>query len=345
MGSSVWPPEKRARGGSATRKYRLSIPISVLCFVISSFIVYDLLFPQYLVPIVGLLFSSSVAQHCETTTLESAAPASGTEAALQSFSYCGGTLEVSAYIANLDYDKLVTLYYTNRQNVSTPLSAVSLGYNSSITNTNFELWGASTPIYIDGITELLNLTFEATDLDQTYVQQLHIPVFASGSAAPSTASPLLPYATPSGLAQDISTWLQADAGSEATIALTRMLININPNVTGAVNGTVVAAQSGPSFADMDPDYEYHWVRDSSLTMDVVKSLYAAATNADVASAYETILFEYAVRRAMEQTDPGLQTGLGEPKFFLNSTIFTGPWGRPVRFDGANLLPGQLLTHS
>ena len=27
-------------------------------------------------------------------------------------------------------------------------------------------------------------------------------------------------------------------------------------------------------------------------------------------------------------DPNLQTGLGEPKFYLNNTIFSGPWGRP-----------------
>lgn len=46
------------------------------------------------------------------------------------------------------------------------------------------------------------------------------------------------------------------------------------------------------------------------------------------TSYERILFNYAGARATEQIDPGLQTGLGEPKFYLNNTIFTGPWGRP-----------------
>ena len=63
-------------------------------------------------------------------------------------------------------------------------------------------------------------------------------------------------------------------------------------------------------------------------MDVAQKLYSAATDKTAKAAYETLLFEYAAARATEQTDPNLQTGLGEPKFFLNNTIFSGPWGRP-----------------
>ena len=81
----------------------------------------------------------------------------------------------------------------------------------------------------------------------------------------------------------------------------------------------MAARSGPSYQQTDPDYEYNWVRDASLTMDVVQSLYSAATNVGAKTAYQDILFEYASARATEQNDPGLQTGLGEPKFYLNST--------------------------
>ncbi len=121
---------------------------------------------------------------------------------------------------------------------------------------------------------------------------------------------------------------------------------------------MVAARSGPSYPQKIPDYEYNWVRDESLTMNVVETLYAAATNKKAKAQYEKILFQYATARATEQTDPNLQTGLGEPKFYLNNTvrtprtttmprvsrhsscfsdarsvtdlhqIFTGPWGRP-----------------
>lgn len=228
--------------------------------------------------------------------------------------YCGGTLNVTVYIANLDYDKVVDLYYTNRQGESTPLSVVSLGYESSIgTNGLWELWGASTPVYIDGITELLNLTYAATDIGQTYYQVLNIPVNATGAPPPSPAAPPKPYASPTGFGDDITQWLAVDLGSESETALTRMFMNINPDVEGDVPGTVVAAQSGPTYPQTDPNYEYNWVRDSSLTMDVVQTLYSAATKTKAKAFYENILFEYATARATEQNDPNLLTGLGEPK--------------------------------
>ncbi|GAB7355611.1 hypothetical protein MBLNU459_g6337t2 [Dothideomycetes sp. NU459] len=252
----------------------------------------------------------------------------GTEVALSQYSYCGGSLNVTAYIANLDYDKIVTLYYTNRQNVSTPLAALSLGYLSTISGTNYELWGADVPVYVDGVTELLNLTYQATDIGETYVEQLDLTVVPSGAAPPGVAAAPVPYATPSGLSNDITHWLQAKNGSESAISKTAMFANINPDIEGAVTGTVVAARSGPSYPQTDPDYEYDWVRDSSLTMDVVQSLYNASSNKKATAFYEQILFEYAAGRATEQNDPGLQTGLGEPKFYLNNTIFRGPWGRP-----------------
>ena len=97
----------------------------------------------------------------------------------------------------------------------------------------------------------------------------------------------------------------------------------NINVSGAALGTVIAAQSYAA-----PNYAYHWVRDASLTMDVVNDLYAAATKDSAKAAYEAILFEYAHASVVEQLDPTAITGLGEPKFNLDNTAFTGPWGRP-----------------
>lgn len=63
-------------------------------------------------------------------------------------------------------------------------------------------------------------------------------------------------------------------------------------------------------------------------MDVVASLYAAAPAGPVKDGYSALLLRYAGARAGEQNDPNLQTGLGEPKFNLDNSIFTGPWGRP-----------------
>ena len=62
-------------------------------------------------------------------------------------------------------------------------------------------------------------------------------------------------------------------------------------------------------------------------MDVVQSVYAAATVTRQKLAYEHLLFRYAAARGIEQSSPDLQTGLGEPKFNLDNSVFTGPWGR------------------
>lgn len=231
---------------------------------------------------------------------------------------------------NLAFNKVVNLYYTNRQDESNPLTVVALAYEYDVDNTDggWEMWNAKDALYVDGITKFLNLTYEDSDNGQTYVQQLNRPVHASGRPEPSLPSPPAPYATPSGFSDDITKYLAVSDGSEAPVAHQRMFLNVNPAVNGAVNGTVVAARSGPYYDQKLPDYSYNWVRDASLTMDVVQTLYSAATDVASKSEYENILFEYAVARATEQVDPNLETGLGEPKFYLNNTIFSGPWGRP-----------------
>nr|POE64151.1 glucoamylase [Quercus suber] len=243
------------------------------------------------------------AQSCQTTTLHSTTPDDGSEVVLSSYSYCGGVLNAT----------VISLYYTNDEGKSTPLSIVNLGYDSSIPDTNYELWSTATPVWIDGIDTILNITYQAVDIGGSYVQQLNKAVVASGDAPPTLPSPPKPYATPQGLAGDMDTFLAASQTSEAGIALARMFQNINPAIDGDASGTVVAARSGPSYEQKDPDYEYNWVRDSSLTMDVVEMLYAAASDYEAKQQYENILFQYAAARAVQQNDPNLLTGLGEPK--------------------------------
>jgi len=172
---------------------------------------------------------------------------------------CGGTFNATAYISNLDYDKIVSLYYTDAQNQSTPLSVLTFGYGSDAGANSLEIWTTSTPLYIDGVTELLNLTYQATDIGETFYQILDLPVNASGAPAPTLPAPPAPYATPSGFGDDITSWLAVSDGSESEIAVARMFLNINPQVEGAVEGVVVAAQSGPTYTGndtADPDYEY-----------------------------------------------------------------------------------------
>ena len=76
--------------------------------------------------------STALGQACQTTTLTTSLPSNGTELALRSYSYCGGIFNASAYIANLDYNKIVSLYSTNAQGQSTPLSVDNFGYSNGV---------------------------------------------------------------------------------------------------------------------------------------------------------------------------------------------------------------------
>ena len=114
---------------------------------------------------------------------------------------------------------------------------MSLGYLESIgTDGKWEFWGANTPIYVDGITELLNITYQATDIGKTYDQILDIEVKASGAAAPTLPQPPKPYAQPQGFGNDITKFLSVSSGSEAETAFEQMFVNINPAVQGAAKG-------------------------------------------------------------------------------------------------------------
>ncbi|KAF2427585.1 hypothetical protein EJ08DRAFT_651407 [Tothia fuscella] len=132
---------------------------------------------------------------------------------------------------------------------------------------------------------------------------------------------LVPYANPMGLSQDLTSWLAVTNDSQANICKVRMFNNIN--IPEAAIGTVIASQSRK-----DPDYAYNWVRDAAFTMDSVYDFYTAASNPLAQSAYEAILFQYAQARASEQNDRNTAAGLGEPRFYLNNSVFTRPWGRP-----------------
>jgi len=243
--------------------------------------------------------------------------------ALQEYSYCGGYLNISVWVQNVNYNKVVQLYYADGSGKVTPLSIISLGWVAMADNTNngWEYWAAQTPVYLDGLTKLVNLTYDALDINQHFVQTLNIDVQPSGSPPPAPPPEPVPYARPQGFSSDISDYLVANASTQASISKKRMFDNISPE--GAVKGLVAAAQS-----KADPDYWYHWVRDAALTMDVVVILYDAASPGKKAF-YEDTLFAYAEASNNEQNDPTAITGLAEPKFYLDSnTGYTGPWGRP-----------------
>jgi glucoamylase len=112
-----------------------------------------------------------------------------------------------------------------------------LNYQSSIgTDDEWEFWGANVPVYVDGITELLNITYQALDIGETYYDILNLEVIASGKPEPTLPEPPAPYASPRGFGNDITKFLAVQDGSEAEISFEGMFRNINPAIPGAKRG-------------------------------------------------------------------------------------------------------------
>ncbi|KAL9590812.1 MAG: hypothetical protein Q9203_000358 [Teloschistes exilis] len=90
---------------------------------------------------------------------------------------------------------------------------------------------------------------------------------------------------------------------------------------------------------------YTWTRDSALTLKVLIDMLI-----DGDTSLQPVVDEYISAQAILQAvaspsgDLTDGTGLGEPKFEVNFTAFTGPWGRPQR-DGPALRATALITYS
>jgi glucoamylase len=94
-------------------------------------------------------------------------------------------------------------------------------------------------------------------------------------------------------------------------------------------GAVIASPSRH-----DPDYYYFWVRDGALVMNVVLSLGERTLDPEQRSTYRELLFDFVRFSRICQAVPS-EHGLGEPKFLVNGTVYTGEWGRPQN-DGPAL---------
>ncbi|KAJ5630604.1 Glycoside hydrolase family 13 [Penicillium longicatenatum] len=130
--------------------------------------------------------------------------------------------------------------------------------------------------------------------------------------------------------------------SESSIALQGVLDNIGADgskVSGASSGVVVASPS-----KVNPDYFYTWTRDAALTLKVLVDRFIAGD-----SSLESTIQQYISAQAKLQTvsnpsgDLSNGSGLGEPKFNVDITAFTGDWGRPQR-DGPALRATALIAY-
>jgi glucoamylase len=109
---------------------------------------------------------------------------------------------------------------------------------------------------------------------------------------------------------------------ENTRATDRLLQNVSP--AGAMPGAIVASPSRSN-----PNYYFHWVRDSGIVVRAILELYESTTDPSTRRRYFDALMDFAeFSRHIQRTAIELGTGLGEPKFKVDGTPYTGPWARP-----------------
>lgn len=126
----------------------------------------------------------------------------------------------------------------------------------------------------------------------------------------------------------LSAWIE----DEAALSWKKISEQTGP-AAGALEGFVIASPS-----TKDPDYLYTWTRDSAIVTSAI--LEKLLRTGDTALEASLRLYAYSQKSLQQVCNPsgcfedGMH-GLGEPKYNVDGTAFTGPWGRPQR-DGPAL---------
>ncbi|KAG5341533.1 hypothetical protein C0989_009894 [Termitomyces sp. Mn162] len=123
----------------------------------------------------------------------------------------------------------------------------------------------------------------------------------------------------------------ADAyfASETPIAKAKLLANIGSDGSdahGAKPGIVIASPS-----TSDPDYLYTWTRDSALVFQSLIDQFTHGQDTTLRPSIENYIAAQTILQQVSNPSGNVSTGgLGEPKFNIDLTAFTGSWGRPQR---------------
>jgi len=124
-------------------------------------------------------------------------------------------------------------------------------------------------------------------------------------------------------------------------SLSGILDNIGPSGSksqGAKAGVVVASPS-----KVDPDYVYAWIRDSALVFKALVDRYTDGRDPGrLPLILQFVTSQSHFQNLNNPSGAALGAGLGEPKFNIDETAFTGGWGRPQR-DGPSLRATTLIT--
>ena len=82
---------------------------------------------------------------------------------------------------------------------------------------------------------------------------------------------------------------------------------------------------------VNPNYLYTWVRDSSLVFKTVIDQFTTGADTSLRSLIDLFVTAESNLQSVSNPSGSITTGgLGEPKFMIDGTAFTGSWGRPQR---------------
>ncbi|KAI0137392.1 family 15 glycosyl hydrolase [Xylariales sp. AK1849] len=132
--------------------------------------------------------------------------------------------------------------------------------------------------------------------------------------------------------------------TEEPIAYAQVLCNIGSSgchASGVGSGLMLASPSQSS-----PDYYYHWTRDAALTFKALVDRFVHSYDADLQTEIQNYITGQARLQTVSNPSGSLSdgTGLGEPKFNIDFSAYTGSWGRPQR-DGPALRATALITYA
>jgi glucoamylase len=142
---------------------------------------------------------------------------------------------------------------------------------------------------------------------------------------------LLAVACHGALQAPLSEWLPV----QEQLSWQHLLENISPQMpklageAPPVTGIVVAA-----LQVKDPDYYFHWVRDSALIMRTTVEAFSLHRPYTDKALFEKQFSDFLrLSRRLQQTPS--QYGLGEPRYTVTGEVDTLPWSRP-QYDGPAL---------
>ena len=149
----------------------------------------------------------------------------------------------------------------------------------------------------------------------------------------SSVAAVLVLLTPHGVLKaapdDFDAWLQ----TESQVAGQRLSANIS--ASGTRRGIVLASPS-----QSDPNYYYFWVRDGAMVM---RAIFDRVSSGDTVA--EDQFKDYVALTRENQIDTLRAVGgLGEPRFNVDGTVNTEPWGRPQN-DGPALRALTLIRYA